>query len=131
MTKPRTGQFTGLLDRNEFHLHFQASFSHPSFGKVKDALAAVEEVAWDNYSNERKTARTEKAGPGFADPGYDLSVEWREARDRLIAAEARQKDPDTRSRVLLICGADRNDGTCPGEMSKTFRLTQVAREVID
>jgi multimeric flavodoxin WrbA len=33
--------------------------------------------------------------------------------------------------VLLICGADRNDGSCPGEMSKTWRLTQIAREIID
>lgn len=131
MTKPRKGQFTGMLDRNAFHQRFQASFGHPAFGKVQDALAAVEEVAWDNYINTHKTARTEKAGQEFADPDYDLSVEWRTTRDRLIAAEARQKDPDTRSRVLLICGADRNDGTCPGEISKTFRLTQVAREVID
>jgi multimeric flavodoxin WrbA len=91
----------------------------------------VEEVAWDNYINERKPARTEKAGAGFADPDYDLSVEWREARDRLVEAEARQKDSNTKSRILLICGADRNDGTCPGEMSKTFRLTQLARELIE
>jgi multimeric flavodoxin WrbA len=33
--------------------------------------------------------------------------------------------------VLLINGSPRNDGTCPGEMSKTFRLLQMAREVLD
>jgi multimeric flavodoxin WrbA len=131
MTKPRKGQAATMLKRDEFHLRFQRSFGHPSFGKIEEALARVEEVAWDNYINEYKVARTEKAGGAFADPDYDLSVEWRETRDRLLAAEARQKDGNTRSRVLLICGADRNDGTCPGEMSKTFRLTRIAREVLD
>lgn len=63
---------------------------------------------------------TEKAGPGFADPEFDMSVEWRTTRDRVLAAEAKQKDAQTPSRVLLICGAARNDGTCPGEISKTF-----------
>jgi multimeric flavodoxin WrbA len=131
MTKPRKGQFPGMLGRNEFHLRFVGSFGHPSFTKVQKALAEVEEVAWDNYINEHKLARTEKAGEGFADPEYELSVEWRDTRDRLLAAEAGQKDSATKSRVLLICGADRNDGTCPGEMSKTFRLTQIAREVLE
>jgi multimeric flavodoxin WrbA len=93
-------------------------------------LARVEEVAWDNYINEHKSAQTVQAGPEFADPNYALSVEWRQTRDRLLAAEVAQKNPATRSRVLLICGADRNDGTCPGEMSKTFRLMQIARQVL-
>src|SRR5690349_17219200 len=126
MTKPRKGQFSGMLERDEFRQRFHASFGHPSFGAVQDALAKVEEVAWDNYINTNKTSRTEKAGNEFADPNYDLSVEWRETRDRLIAAEAIQKNPATQSRILLICGADRNDGTCPGEISKTFRLTRIA-----
>jgi len=38
--------------------------------------------------------------------------------------------PATPSRVLLVCGSSRNDGTCPGEMSKTFRLVQLAQEVL-
>lgn len=130
MTKPRRGQFGDMLSREEFKQRFHGSFGHPSFSDVEAALAQVEEVAWDNYINEHKLARTEKAGPGFADPEYDLSVEWRQTRDRLIAAEAVQKNPATRSRILLICGADRNDGTCPGEMSKTYRLTQIARQAL-
>ena len=42
-----------------------------------------------------------------------------------------QKDPATKSRVLLINGAARNDGTCPGEISKTYRMTELAREVLE
>jgi multimeric flavodoxin WrbA len=33
--------------------------------------------------------------------------------------------------VLLVCGAARHDQTCPGEMSKTFRLASQARERIE
>ena len=32
---------------------------------------------------------------------------------------------------LLISGAARHDQTCPGEMSKTFRLARLAREVVE
>lgn len=130
MTKPRKGQFGEMLNREEFRQRFAGSFGHPAFGAVQDALAEVEEIAWDNYINTNKTSRTEKAGKEFADPDYDLSVEWKETRDRLLAAEAVQKNPATRSRILLICGADRNDGTCPGEMSKSFRLTRIAGDVL-
>ncbi|RZI44122.1 flavodoxin family protein [Herbaspirillum sp. HC18] len=131
MTKPRKGQFGGMLSRDAFRVRFFSSFGHPEFDAVGDAVSRVEEVAWDVYINTKKTARTIKAGSEFADPGYDLSLEWKQTRDKLIAAEARQKDPAAPSRILLICGADRNDGTCPGEISKSFRLMQIAREALD
>src|SRR6185369_11144636 len=54
----------------------------------------------------------------------------RARRDKLIAAQQEWSQPGTPSRVLLVCGAARNDGTCPGEISKTFRLVQLAREVL-
>ena len=31
---------------------------------------------------------------------------------------------------MLICGSARNDDTCPGEISKSFRLLEIAREVL-
>jgi len=130
MTKPRKGQFGAMLTRVEFQQRFRGAFGHPAFDAVQDALRQVEEVAWQTYLSADRSARTASAGSEFADPGYALSVEWKQMRDRLLAAEARQKDAATRSRVLLVCGSDRNDGTCPGEMSKTFRLTQLAREVL-
>src|SRR4051812_28867596 len=101
MIKPRKGQAPAMLNRNEFHLQFTKSFADPAFGKVQEALSKVEAVAWDNYINGNKVPITEKAGEGFADPDYDLSVEWKATRDRLLAAEARQKDAATKSRVLL------------------------------
>jgi hypothetical protein len=60
-------------------------------------------------------------GKGFADPKFHLPVEWRETRRRLRLAEQRQKDVRSRSRILLVCGADRSDQTCRGEMSSCRR----------
>jgi multimeric flavodoxin WrbA len=130
MPMPRKGQFEGMLEREQFRQRFLAGYGHPSYDAVADAMAQVEQVAWDNYINSRKPAKTVKAGPGFADPDYDLSVEWLETSKRLQEAEKRQKDPATPSRILVVCGSDRNDGTCPGEMSKTFRLSRMACDVI-
>ncbi|WP_394780286.1 flavodoxin family protein [Undibacterium sp.] len=131
MTEPRKGQAPAKLERDEFHLEFRRSFIDPSFESVKAEIGRIEQVAWDNYINSHKAPITEKAGPEFADPDYDMSVEWRATRDRLIAAEATQKNPATPSRVLLICGSARNDGSCPGEISKTFRMTRLAVEVLE
>lgn len=131
MTDVRKGQAPGKLGRDEFHLVFRRSFMDPAFNKVGGELAKVEEIAWNNYKESHKAPVTEKAGPGFADPDYDLSVEWKAARERLLAAEKAQKDPATKSRVLLINGSARNDGTCPGEVSKTWRMTGWAREVLE
>lgn len=127
----RTGQAPAKLGRNEFHLEFHKSYRDPTFEGVKEALAQVEEVAWNNYNESRKSPVTQKAGPGFADPDYDLSVEWKETRDRLLAAEQVQKDPATRSRVLIICGSARNDGSCPGENSKSFRMSKMAADIVE
>jgi multimeric flavodoxin WrbA len=90
----------------------------------------LEEIAWNNYVDSRKAPVTRKAGPEFADPDYDLSVEWIAARERIRQAEARQKDASAPSRVLVICAAARNDGTCPCELSKTFRLSTLAAEIL-
>src|SRR5690348_1257071 len=115
VTRPRKGQAPHWpMDREEFRRRFEANFHDPAFETAKDAIAQLEAIAWEAYADDRKAPRTAKAGAGFVDPDYDLSVEWRATRDRLTAAEARQKDPRTRSRVLVVCGSSRNDGSCPG-----------------
>ena len=93
------------------------SFMDPAFRAEDDAISRVEALAWDAYHEGRKAPVTRKAGPGYADPDYDLSVEWLEARARIDKAQAAWGNPATVSRVLLICGSSRNDGTCPGEIS--------------
>jgi multimeric flavodoxin WrbA len=130
MTTVRKGQAPAKLERDEFRLVFSRNFFDPAYEAVGKELAAVEEVAWQAYIDSHKSPLTVKAGPGFADPDYDLSIEWKEARDRLLAADARQKDPATRSRILLINGSARNDGSCPSEISKTWRLVKLCEELL-
>jgi multimeric flavodoxin WrbA len=130
MSTIRTGQAPPPLARPDFHQRFMQSFMDPAFQAESPALSRLEEIAWQAYQEGRKAPVTQKAGPGFANPGYDLSVEWRATRDKLIAAQQRWGEAHTPSRVLLVCGSSRNDGTCPGEMSKTFRLVQLARDVL-
>jgi multimeric flavodoxin WrbA len=127
----RKGQAPPKLSRSQFHERFMKDYFDPAFQAEASALARIEAIAWQAYEDSRKAPVTRKAGPGFADPDYDLSVEWRETRDRLIAAQQRWRDPATPTRALVVCGASRNDGSCPGEMSKTFRLAQMAREVLE
>jgi multimeric flavodoxin WrbA len=129
--EPRKGQWTGYLTREEFGRRFRQTFYDPAFEAESEAIARLEAIAWDGYQKDRKEPRKAKAGPGFADPDHELSIEWRATRDKLIAAEARQKDAATKSRVLLICGSSRSDGSCPGEISKTYRLTTLARETLE
>jgi multimeric flavodoxin WrbA len=126
----RKGQAPPSLARGAFHERFMQDFVDPAFQAEAPALARLEEIAWQALQEGRKAPVTAKAGPGFADPDYELSVEWRATRDHLTAAQARWSQPQTPSRMLLVVGASRNDGTCPGEISKTFRLAQIARETV-
>ena len=127
---PRKGQAPAQMSREEFGRRFRRNFFDPAFEREREAIARLEAIAWEGYEKDRKAPRTAKAGPGFHDPDYDLSIEWRETRDKLLEAESKQKDPATRSRVLVICGSSRNDGSCPGEMSKTWRLAKIAEETL-
>jgi multimeric flavodoxin WrbA len=130
-TGVRKGQAPPELGRDEFGRRFRAHFYDPAFDAEREALARIEEIAWQGYHESRKAPRTRAAGPAFADPSYELSVEWTETHERLARAKARHDDPAAPPRVLLICGAARNDGTCPGEISKTFRLAILARAVFE
>src|SRR5687767_12749806 len=118
------------MPRAEFAARFRRNFYDPAFEKEADAITRLEAIAWEAYEKDRKAPRTAKAGPEFHDPEYDLSVEWRETRDKLVAAEKRQKDPATKSRVLVVVGSSRNDGSCPGEISKTWRLAKIVEEAL-
>ena len=131
MIEIRKGQAPGQLDRPQFSLRFRASFEDPAFRVEDIAIARLEDVAWQAYAEGRKSPITRKAGPGYADPDYDLSVDWIAAKERIEAAQKRWADASTPSRVLVICGAARNDGTCPGEISKSFRMASLVRETLE
>lgn len=126
----RKGQAPAVLSRKIFHDRFMQSFMDPAFKPEAEALGRLETVAWDAYKEGRKSPVTRKAGPGYADPDYDLSVEWLATKKKIEAAQATWSKKTSPSRVLLICGSARNDGTCPGEISKTWRLTNAAKTTL-
>lgn len=127
----RTGQGDVKLSREEFVRRLSERFYDPVFDHDREQVNRIIETAWETYDQSRKSPRRSKAGEGFQDPDYELSVEWIETHRQIRLAEARQRDAQSRSRILLICGAARHDQTCPGEMSKTFRMAQLARQQIE
>lgn len=131
MTTIRLGQAPATLSRELFGERFRMHFFDPAFDGEAEGIARLEAIAWKAYEEGRKAPRTRRAGEGFADPDYELSVEWLATRARVSEAQSRWSKPDTPSRVLLVCGSARSDGSCPGEISKTWRFTQLAREVVE
>lgn len=129
--QPRTGQGDVKLTREEFEHRISERFYDPAFDKVRPELDRIIEIAWTSYDEYHKSPHTQKAGADFQDPEFELPVEWLEARRQIKLAENRHADPEGPSRILLICGAARHDETCPGEMSKTFRMVQMARKEIE
>ena len=128
MTEVRKGQAPDPLSRDEFGRRFRGQFVDPAYQAEHEALVRIEQIAWLGYSEGRKAPITRKAGPGYADPDYDLSVDWIDARARIDRAQATWADPSTPTRALVICASPRNDGTCPGEISKTFRLANLVKD---
>ena len=132
-TEPRVvkGDQNFTLDRDAFRTRFLARFNDPAFEKAAPELDRVFEIAWEAYDDYRKNPRTRKAGPGFAEPSFEVPVEWLETKRQIEEAERTQKDPKSPNRLLVINGSARSDQTCPGEISKTYRLTKIAREAIE
>lgn len=128
--KPRKGMPDPTLGRREFEARFMARFQDPAFEAATDHLKAVEAIAWEAYSEGRKAPRTRKAGEGYADPDYELSLDWIAARAAIDKAQAEHDDPDGPCRFLLINCSSRSEHTCPGEMSKSYRLLDLARSVL-
>ncbi len=126
----REGQGATKLSREEFCARYKAQFFDPAFEVASTEVERITEIAWKAYDEGRKSPRTRKAGPEFANPEHELSIEWLEARVRIQEAHREHDCEDGPSRILLICASPRTDESCPSEMSKTFRLVQIARECI-
>src|SRR3989338_1469391 len=127
----RKGMPSVQLTREEFEKRFRARFYDPAFHAVEGEIQRLLELAWEGYDKYGKSPRARPAGRGFAEPSFRLPVEWLETRRAIRQAERRQRERSSRSRILLINGSSRSDQSCPGEMSKTFRLVTMARQVIE
>lgn len=132
MSKPAVRRQTEYvpLTKEQFRERFFARFYDPVFEDVAPELEKVFEKAWDGYIVYRKSPRRRPAGEGYADPSFQLPVEWLQTRAKIDDAEKRQKDQKSASRILVINGSTRSEHTCPGEISKTRRLAQRAQETI-
>jgi multimeric flavodoxin WrbA len=128
--EPRKGMPSPQLSEADFRARFLGQYQDPVFRPLDAELARIATAAWDAYSNHRKAPVTRKAGPGFADPDYDLSVDWLTARDAVIAAQKRHDDKDGPSRFLVINCSSRSEHTCPGEMSKSWRFVELALDIL-
>lgn len=128
--RPRRGMPNVKLDRDEFCRRYLQQFIDPAFDHVRDQLDGVADIAFEAYANSRKAPLTQKAGPAFHDPSYDLAIDWIDAHKAVQEAQRRHEDLAARPRVLLVNASPRSEHTCPGEMSKSWRLIEIAREAI-
>src|SRR5690348_3769827 len=123
----RKGMPPATLSRDEFERRYRDRFHDPAFSLLEREIDAIIAAAWDAYSHSRKSPVTRKAGHDFADPDYDIAVDWLNARDAVHQAKRRHDDLSVNLRILLINGSSRSEHTCPGEMSKTWRMVEIAK----
>jgi multimeric flavodoxin WrbA len=126
----RKGQQQWPQSRTEFDSHFDERFFNTEFAGERQALGRLRELAWQHYKGYDKSPRRRAAGRGFAEPSYELPVQWLDTRRAIRQAARTQRSSRSRDRILLICASSRNDKTCPGEMSKTYRLTRMAEQTL-
>lgn len=127
---PRKGMPSPKLDEAEFKLRYLVQFVDPAFDPFRESLSAISEVAWQAYVKSRKSPLVREAGAGYADPDYELSVDWLAARTAIEIADRHFKDPASAGHVLVINSSPRSEHTCPGEMSKSYRLAEIAMAVL-
>jgi multimeric flavodoxin WrbA len=128
---PRKGMPSVKLAKARYRERMEQRFYDPAFAPLRAEIERIIGAGWDGYKNSRKSPRTRPAGPGHADPKYDLSVEWMAQREAVRNAEREQRSRSSKSRILLINGSPRSEHTCPGEMSKSFRLVEIAEQAIE
>src|ERR1700709_2258998 len=127
----RKGMPSLELSRAQFEQRYRSRFKDPAFKQLERELDAIVDAAWDAYSNSRKSPVTRKAGPGFADPNYEISADLPCGRGANLSAPRRHDNDDENPRILLINGSSRNEHTCPGEMSKSWRLIKSSETIFE
>ena len=127
--EPRRGMPSVALTQEEFTHRFLSQYIDPAFEPLQAELQKIAAAAWEGYSEYRKSPHTHPAGSGFADPNYDLPDDWRAASEAVTEAQREHDDPQQPPCILIVNGSSRSEHTCPGEMSKSWRLTRIAAEI--
>ena len=132
-SKPRvvTGMPSVELSENEFKRRFLERYYDPDFDARSKELDAIASIAWKSYIEYHKSPRTRRAGRGYEDPDFALPLEWLATRDSIEKASRRRASSTAPSRFLIVNSSSRSDQTCPGEMSKTYRLAKLAQKAIE
>lgn len=123
----RKGMPLVKLDREEFERRYRSRYADPVFRPLQNELDAIVAAAWDAYNGSRKSPNTRKAGADFADPDYDIAIDWLNAKAAIEDAQKRHDNIDIKPRILVINGSSRNEHTCPGEMSKSWRMVELVK----
>nr|WP_206606210.1 flavodoxin family protein [Steroidobacter cummioxidans] len=128
--EPRKLGVSAQIDKDVFRTRFRQRFYDPAFDGSMAEIDALADIAWEAYHEGRKSPRTRPAGPEFENPEYELSVQWLQAREEIRKAQRLHEESQGPTRILLISGAARHEQTCPGEVSKSYRLCQLAEQTL-
>jgi hypothetical protein len=109
----KKGMPSTSIDKAEFAKRFPSRFYDPVFEGATQEIERLIDKAWDGYKQYRKSPRTRRAGRGFADPEFELPLEWLATRDRIRQAEKQHKETKTKARILLINGSSRTERVAP------------------
>ena len=72
----RKGQGDVKLSREEFSRRLRERFYDPAFEQAAREIDRIVEIAWRSYDEYDKSPRKQCAGAEFADPDFELPVEW-------------------------------------------------------
>ena len=128
----RKGQGDVKLTREEFERRLRERFYDPAFddgrapdrGRDRGRVEGLRRVPQEPAHAEGRTRVSPIRISSCRSNGSRRASAF-------TTPQRQQNDASRGSRVLLVCGAARHDQTCPGEMSKTFRLASLAREEIE
>lgn len=118
------------LSEAEVKARFLRRFIDPIYDPHRETLTKLADLAWQAAAEHHKAPFTREAGPGFADPTYKLSDEWRATKQAIDSAQKVFADANSPSQILIVSASNRNDRSCPGEVSKSRRLVKLAEDEI-
>jgi multimeric flavodoxin WrbA len=116
------------LSAAEFRGRFLSQFQDPAFAPLAAELDEIAAAAWDACRAPPQGSARAKAGGARSIRAMICLVDWLAARAAIADAQRRHDERSTPT-ILLINGSSRSEHTCPGEMSKSYRLVEVAREI--
>ena len=128
--KVRKGMPSVQLDKAQFAERLKQRFHDPAFEPLQAEIDKIIDAAWDGYDDSRKSPYTRPAGPAMPIRSTSCRSTGSRSATRSAGPSGSRSPPSSKSRILLIDGSPRSDQTCPGEMSKSFRLMEIAEKVI-